>query len=61
MMGGLWVLIVKVVCRVVHADCVCAAYPCYFVRLTCISAPKRIAGKLLMRRAKLSHLIKANL
>jgi hypothetical protein len=40
MMGGLWVLVVMVVCRVVHAGCVCAASPCCFVRLTRISAPK---------------------
>jgi hypothetical protein len=32
------VLVVMVVCGVVHAGCVCAACPCYFVRLTCISA-----------------------
>jgi hypothetical protein len=40
MMGRLWVLVVKVVCGVVHAGCVCAAHPCCFVRLTRISAPK---------------------
>ncbi len=37
-LGRLWVLVVKVVCGVVHAGCVCAARPCCFVRLTCISA-----------------------
>ncbi len=36
----LWVLVLKIVCGVVRAGCVCAARPCYFVRLTCISAPK---------------------
>jgi hypothetical protein len=41
MMGGLWVLAVMVVWGVVHAGCVCAASPCCFVRLTCISAPKK--------------------
>jgi hypothetical protein len=42
MMGGLWVLIVRVVCGVVHAGCVCTACPCCFVRCTCIiSAPKK--------------------
>jgi hypothetical protein len=35
MIGGLWVLVVTVVCGVV-----CAASPCCFVRLTRISAPK---------------------
>jgi hypothetical protein len=28
MMGGLWVLVVTVVCGVVGAGCVCAASPC---------------------------------
>jgi hypothetical protein len=66
MMGGLWVLVVRVV---VHAGCVCAASPCCFVRLTCIGAPKTlanhgilgIAGKLSMRQTNLLHLMKANL
>ncbi len=40
MRGGFWVLVVTVVCGVVSAGCVCAASPCCFVRLTCISAPK---------------------
>jgi hypothetical protein len=40
MMGGLWVLVVTVVCGVVRAGCVCEARPCCFVRLTRISAPK---------------------
>jgi hypothetical protein len=40
MMGGLWVLVVRVVCGVVRAGCVCAASPCCFVRCTCISALK---------------------
>jgi hypothetical protein len=40
MMGGLWVLVVTVVCGVVHAGCVCAACPCFFVSLTRTSAPK---------------------
>jgi hypothetical protein len=31
-LGGLWVLVVMVVCGVVHAGCVCAACPCCFVR-----------------------------
>jgi hypothetical protein len=65
----MWVLVVMVVCGVVHAGCVCAACPCCFVRLTCISAPKKmanhgilgIAGKVSMRQTKLLHLIKANL
>ncbi len=69
MIKGLWVLVVTVVWGVVHAGFVCAACPCCFVRLTCISAPKKsanhgilgIAGKLSMRRTKLLHLIKANL
>jgi hypothetical protein len=39
-LGGLWVLVVTVVCGVVRAGCVCAACPCCFVRLTCISASK---------------------
>jgi hypothetical protein len=39
-LGGLWVLVVTVVCGVVHAGCVCAAHPCCFVRLTRISATK---------------------
>ncbi len=34
MMGGLWVLVVRVVCEVVLAGCVCAGSPCCFVRLT---------------------------
>jgi hypothetical protein len=42
MMGGLWVLVVRVVCGVVCAGCVCAASPCCFVRLTRISAPKNL-------------------
>ncbi len=33
-MGGLWALVVTVVCGVVHAGCVCAVSPCCFVRLT---------------------------
>jgi hypothetical protein len=41
MMKGLWVLVVTVVCEVVHASFVCAACPYCFVRLTCISAPKK--------------------
>jgi hypothetical protein len=40
MIKGLWVLVVTVVWGVVHAGFVCAAHPCCFVRLTCISAPK---------------------
>jgi hypothetical protein len=49
MMGGLCVLVVRVVCAgcvcaahfcVVCAGCVCAAHFCCFVRLTRISAPK---------------------
>jgi hypothetical protein len=40
MMGGLWVLVMRVVCGVMHAGCVCAASPCYFVRHTRKSAPK---------------------
>jgi hypothetical protein len=43
MMGGLWVLVVTVVCGVVHAGCVYAAHPCCFVSLTCTSAPKTLA------------------
>jgi hypothetical protein len=31
-LGGLWVLVVTVVCGVVHAGCVCAARPSCFVR-----------------------------
>ncbi len=31
-LGGLWVLVVTVVCGVVRAGCVCAAHPCCFVR-----------------------------
>jgi hypothetical protein len=41
MMGGLWVLVVRVVCGVVRTGCVCAASPCCFVRHTRISAPKK--------------------
>ncbi len=33
-------LVVTIVCGVVRAGCVCAACPCCFVRLTCISASK---------------------
>jgi hypothetical protein len=40
MMGGLWVLVVTVVWGIVCAGCVCAASPCGFVGLACISAPK---------------------
>jgi hypothetical protein len=40
MMGGLWVLVVMVVCGVVRTGCVCAARPCYFVSLTRTGAPK---------------------
>jgi hypothetical protein len=40
MMGGLWVLVVMVVCGAVRAGCVCAAHPSCFVRLTRIRAPK---------------------
>ncbi len=40
MMGGLWVLVVRVVCGIEHAGCVCAVSPYYFVRLAPISAPK---------------------
>jgi hypothetical protein len=40
MMGGLWVLVVKVVCGVVHAGCLCAASPCCFVGCTRINALK---------------------
>jgi hypothetical protein len=66
---GLWVLVVRVVCGVVHAGCVCAARPCCFGRGSCKKGIKNlanhgilgIAGKLLTRRAKLLHLIKANL
>ena len=70
-MGGLWVLVVMVVCGVVRAGCVCAACPCCFVRIEahaqkCIKNLANhvilgIAGKLLTRRAKLLHLIMANL
>jgi hypothetical protein len=31
-LGGLWVLVVTVVCGVVRAGCVCVACPCCFVR-----------------------------
>jgi hypothetical protein len=31
-LGGLWVLVVTVVCGVMRAGCVCAARPCCFVR-----------------------------
>jgi hypothetical protein len=63
MLGGLWVLVVRVVCGVVRAGCVCATSPCSFVRITSISAPKKrankgilgIAGKLSMRQSKLLH------
>jgi hypothetical protein len=70
MMGGLWVLVVTVVwVVVVHAGCVCAASPCCFVRLACISVPKYlenhgilgIARKLSMRQTKLIYFTKANL
>jgi hypothetical protein len=40
MIRGLWVLVVTVVWGVVHAGFACAACPCCFVRLMCISAPK---------------------
>jgi hypothetical protein len=41
MMEGLWMLVVRVVCGVVRAGCVCAARPSCFVRCTrTISAPK---------------------
>jgi hypothetical protein len=40
MIRGLWVLVVTVVWGVVHAGFACAAHPCCFVRLTCISALK---------------------
>jgi hypothetical protein len=40
MIRGLWVLVVTVVWGVVRAGFVCAARPCCFVRLTCISASK---------------------
>ncbi len=40
MIRGLWVLVVMVVWGVVRAGFVCAARPCCFDRLTCISAPK---------------------
>ncbi len=69
MMGGLWVLVVTVVCRVVCAGCVCAASLCCFVKLTRMECTKKLANhsilgiarKLSMRRTKLLHLIKANL
>jgi hypothetical protein len=63
------VLVVTVVCGVVCAGCVCAARPCCFVR----GSPAKvlnnlanhgilgIAGKLVLRQAKLLHLIKVNL
>ncbi len=57
-LGGLWVLVVVVVWWVVHAGCVCAARTCCSVRNHGILG---IAGKLVTRRAKLLHLIKANL
>ncbi len=41
MMAGLWVLVVRVVCVVVRAGCVCAASPCCFVGRTRNSAPKK--------------------
>jgi hypothetical protein len=40
MIRGFWVLVVTFVWGVVRAGFVCAARPCCFVRLTCISAPK---------------------
>jgi hypothetical protein len=40
MIRGLWVLVVTVVWGGVRAGFVCAARPCCFDRLTCISAPK---------------------
>ncbi len=40
MIRELWALVVMVVWGVVHASFVCAARPCFFDRLTCISAPK---------------------
>jgi hypothetical protein len=39
MIRGLWVLVVTVVWGVVHAGFVCAARPCCFDKLKCISAP----------------------
>ncbi len=42
MMGGLWVLVVRVVCGVVRAGCVCTASPCCVVRLTCILCASKI-------------------
>jgi hypothetical protein len=39
-MGGLSMQVGAV--RVVCAGCVCAACPCCFVRLTCLSAPKKL-------------------
>jgi hypothetical protein len=63
------VLVVTVVCGIVRAGCVCAARPCCFVRDSRAKVHQKlanhgilgIAGKLAMRRAKLLHLIKANL
>jgi hypothetical protein len=40
MIRGLWVLVVMIVWGVVCAGFVCAAHPCCFDRLMCISAPK---------------------
>ncbi len=64
-------LVVTVVCGVVRAGCVCAARPRPVVLLEahaqkCIQNLANhgivgIAGQLLTRRAKLLHLIKANL
>ncbi len=57
-LGGLWVLVVMVVCGVVHAGCVCAARTCCSVRNHSILG---ITRKLVTRQAKLLHLIEADL
>ncbi len=62
-------LIVMVVCGVVHAGCVCAERPCCFVNAHAQKCIKNlanhfmlgIAGKLVMRQAKLLLLTKVNL
>ncbi len=62
-------LVVMVECGVVHAGCVCAEASVVLLEAhaqKCIKSLTNhgilgIAGKLLMRQAKLLHLIKANL
>jgi hypothetical protein len=63
------VLVVTVVCGVVSADFVCVARPVVLLEAHVQKCIKNLAnhgilgitGKLVMRRAKLLHLIKANL